>query len=352
MKLFIAVGEASGEALALPLLRSLSAQLPSLEVRGIVGPALRAWGVDAVGDARVLGAIGPVEAARSLPEALRLLDRAEAAIADWRPDVVLTVDSPSWMLRLARRARARGFRTVHWVSPQVWAWRPHRVRAVAQAVETLLCLFPFEPEYYRGLPLRAVFVGHPAARLAAHPSPRRSGRVALLPGSRASEVRALWPVFRQVASRLSAEGRSQEVLRAPQVESAWLQGVDAEHHTKVEDLTAEVALVAAGTATLEVALRGIPQVATYRTDPLTWALGRRLVGVKHLALPNLLAPPARVPEHLQDLRAEALVEALAGVRKDPSPQLALSAELCALLAPWDPVERVVHELRYGSSLQV
>ncbi|MBN2798789.1 MAG: lipid-A-disaccharide synthase [Deltaproteobacteria bacterium] len=346
-RLLLAVGEASGDALAAALLPRLRALAPDLEVRAVAGPRLRSAGVEVLARAEAVTAVGLVEVAGVLPSALRLLRLVDRELERWRPDALLTVDSPDLMLRVAALGRAKGVRTVHLVSPQVWAWRPGRVREVARCVDTLLCLFPHEPALYRGLGVRAVFVGHPAAeRLRALPSPRLPGVVALLPGSREREVRALWPVYREVVRLLreAAPGLEVEILRAPTVESAWLSGVGGALVEDVAALRAEVALVASGTATLELALRGLPMVVAYQVHPLTWEVGRRLVRVRHLSLPNLLVEAPVVPEHLQRLDPPALAASLLQTAAAPDAQRSAFAGLAARLDPGDALGRMAAEV--------
>ena len=316
MRLWVAAGEASGDALLAAVVGELTRRIPELGVRGLAGPRMRAVGVDAVARAEDATVIGLVEAIGAVPRLARLLDRLES---DLDPDdVLLTADSPSLLLRLARRARGRGIPAVHVVSPQVWAWRPGRIDRVAASVDAMLCLFPFEPALYAGR-VRAIFVGHPAAAIRPVPRVFPGGPVfALCPGSRQSEVRTLWPTFREVARRLRERFPEAGfvVPVAPTVSRPG--GLDATYVESVAEVaSADAALVASGTATLELAAMDVPMVVAYRVNPVTAAIARRVLTVDRVALPNLLARRTVVPEHLQDLDPDAIaadLAALVGVR--------------------------------------
>lgn len=345
-RLFLAAGEASGDALGAELVEVLRARHPGLEVRGAPGPRLRALGVTGVVDAEALTAVGLVEAAGRAPAILRSLAALRRDVDRFDPDVVVTVDSPGAMLRLQRRLAGR--RRLHWVAPQVWAWRPGRAARLAGAVDTLCCLLPFEPAWFSGLPLRVAFTGHPAARgwearRAAEPT------LALIPGSRPTEVARLWPVYRDVAAAVAARvpGLQLRVAVAPTVDRRALGGLAATPCDGVRDalVGAWAALVCSGTATLEVAAAGVPQVVAYRVHPATWAVGRRLVrGVDHLALPNLLAGEAIAPEHLQDLRPDAIAADLVAAMEPASDQRERLQPWLAGLEPDGAVERVADEV--------
>jgi lipid-A-disaccharide synthase len=313
VKLFVAAGEGSGDALVAGLVPVLRARLPALELVGVAGPRMRALGVTGLAAERFT-AIGLVEVVPRLLDLRRGLDEAYALAVDSGARVALTVDAPSAWLRLAPRLRAAGIAVLHWVSPQVWAWRPGRVDAIASAVDAVLCLLPFEPALYAGR-VRARFVGHPAATL--RPATRRRrGWFALCPGSRPAEVHALWPVFREVARELRRrDPRCRFVVpRAPTVSRAQLGGLDATYVDSMAEVAGvDAAVTAAGTATLELAAMDVPMVVTYRVHPWTAAIARRVLTVRHLALPNVLSDRPTVPEHVQDLDPVAIAADLAGL---------------------------------------
>ncbi|MBT3217800.1 MAG: lipid-A-disaccharide synthase, partial [Proteobacteria bacterium] len=162
-RILICAAEPSGDALAASLVQELRHRRSDLQFSGLTGPLMRAARVHSLASGEDATVLGVAEALGKAATAARTLWRLEKALRVWRPDLLLTVDSPSLLLRLAKRAKKRGIITVHWVSPQIWAWRPGRARRIAKSVDCLLCLFSMEPPLYRGLDVRAVFVGHPAA---------------------------------------------------------------------------------------------------------------------------------------------------------------------------------------------
>jgi lipid-A-disaccharide synthase len=296
----VAAAETSGDRLAAAIVRGLP---PGTRVRALGGPALRAAGAEVVVDTGGSGVVGVVEALASLPHAARARRAAAAELARG-PAACVTVDAPSLWLPVAARARAAGVPAIHVVAPQVWAWRPGRVRRVAASVDLLVCLLPFEPPWFAGH-VRAVFVGHPAADVVGRPAPAPgSPTIALCPGSRAHEVRALWPtlvaVAREVRRRRPEAGFVVPVAPGVEVPLHEVPGAVA-----VDGIPAcagaDAAVVASGTATLELAVLDVPQVVVYRVHPLTAAFARRALTLRHVALPNVLAGAALAPEHLQDL---------------------------------------------------
>ena len=313
-RLLVAAGEASGDRLLAELVAELRARRPDVEVRGVVGALGRAAGVSPIADADALTVIGFKGVPAALPAIGRTMRRVVRCLDAWRPDLLLTVDSPDAMLMLCRAARRRGVPAIHWVSPQVWAWRPGRVRRVATAVDALLCLFPMEPPLYASLGVRAVLVGHPVVDRV-RPTGRVVGAgplVALLPGSRRREIAAHWPVLVDVAARLRARvpGVRFVVPVASSVDPSALGGLDdAARVGSVQDVSAaDVAVVCSGTATLELAVLGVPMVLVYQASTIDWAIGSRLALVRSVGLPNLVAGDTIVPEHVQDLDAERITD--------------------------------------------
>jgi lipid-A-disaccharide synthase len=269
---------------------------------------MRRVGVEPIGRAEDATALGLVEVAGKIPRLLRLRSDLNKAIRAFAPDVVVTIDSPGLLLRVGKRAMADGYPVVHWGCPQVWAWRRGRIGQLASSMSALLCLLPFEPALFEGTSLPAYFVGHPAAVGVPEPRPERLTFL-LAPGSRPEEIRRLWPVCRRVAQRLRVRHPDCRLVVpvAPGMDPCALGGLDAERVTGWP--SAHAALVASGTATLELAARGIPMVAIYQLHPITWFLARQLVtGVAHVSLPNILAGREVVPEVLQRLDPDALAD--------------------------------------------
>jgi len=316
-RLFVSAGEASGDRHAAALVRELRKRVGEVEVRGLGGPALRAEGAALLADVADLSLIGFSDVLKRLPFFLRLLRRAQEEIAAWDPHVVLPVDYPGFNLRLADRARKQGRRVVYYIAPQVWAWRRERRPGIARAVDQLLVVFPFEVPLFEAAGIRTVFVGHPLldrdlSTPEADTVRERLGLsgggklLALIPGSRRQEVRAILPRLVAGAAPLAREGISVAVSRAPGLPDALYRPAVAAGLPLWEgDLgplaeAADAALTASGTATLEVGLRGTPLAVVYRTGPVNWQLAKALVGLRTIGLVNIAAGGERVPELLQN----------------------------------------------------
>ena len=322
----IVAGETSGDALGAALIEALRARVPDLQVAGVAGPRMRAAGCESLADARELSVMGLFEVLPHLPRLLRLRARLVGEIAARRPDVFIGVDYQQFNLGLARRLKQRGLATVQYVSPQVWAWRQGRVRTIGRAFDLVLCLLPFEPEFYREHAVAAQFVGHPladqipmqadraAARAALGLDPRASV-VALLPGSRLSEVQQLAAPFLQTAALLR-QRRAGLALIAPMAGSEVRRAFERtlalqpsalpvrilDGQSRIALTAADAALVASGTATLEALLCRCPMVVAYRFATVTaWLLrALRMVRLPYFALPNLLGGERLAPEFLQE----------------------------------------------------
>jgi lipid-A-disaccharide synthase len=302
--------EVSGDRLGGSVLSALAALRPDLRWRGVGGPAMAASGVfDAFGDVDRLGGAGLVELLPRLPALAAARRTLLAAIAD-APPLAVFVDAPDLHLALARRSRRLGVPTALLVVPQFWAWRPGRRQEVAAAATLALCLFRHEVAPLRRLGVAAFWVGHPAADLEpVPPGARRSPRLALLPGSRRSEI----------ARHLRPFVAAARALGCTDVEVAWrpvdappsMDGVRFTRDSGPSLLArADVALVAPGTATLEAALLGVPTVVAGGLHPVSARVARRLLRVPTVALPNLLLGREVLPEVLQDLHVERLTAAL------------------------------------------
>jgi lipid-A-disaccharide synthase len=327
LRVAIVAGETSGDALGAALIGALRERAAAVEFLGVAGPAMRAAGCVALADAHELAVMGLIEPLRHLPRLLRLRSMMIERIGAWKPDVFIGVDAPAFNLGLAGRFKALGIRTVQYVSPQVWAWRPGRVRRIARCCDLVLCLLPFEPEFYRSHAVRAEFVGHPLAdqipllpdRAAARAALGLDARLtvlALLPGSRLGEMQRLAAPFIDAALEMSRR-RPGLTLLAPMANAAVRaeferalarSGAAAQLNLHVLDgqarcalSAADATLVTSGTATLEALLCRCPMVVAYRVSALTALLLRtlRLVRLPYISLPNLLAGTALVPEFLQ-----------------------------------------------------
>jgi len=323
MRIAIVAGEASGDILGAGLIEALKLRVPDVEVFGVSGPRMDAAGCESLASIDVLSVMGLVEVLKEVPRLIRFRKSLIEQIVQRQPDVVIGIDAPDFNLGLERRLRDRGIKTVHYVSPSVWAWRQGRVKGIARSVNLMLTLFPFEAAFYRdsGIPVR--FVGHPLAD-AIQADPDRvaarerlgmdgGGRVlALLPGSRGSEIDRLAPAFLAAATTLcrrhpdlrcvlpaanpKARARLDELTRGFDLP---LTVVDGESQTAMA--AADVVMIASGTATLETLLVQRPMVVAYATNALTaWLLlDAGLLKSPHVSLPNLLTDDPAVPELLQ-----------------------------------------------------
>ncbi len=335
-------GEASGDVLGGRLLAALRRRRPELRFRGIGGARMAEAGLDTLFPMRELAVMGLVEILPRIRSLSRRLDQAVADIAGSRPDLVVTIDSPGFALRLLKRIAGLGIPRVHYVAPQVWAWREHRVREFPGRWERLLCLLPFETAFFARHGLDARFVGHPVLQSGADDgdATRFRGRhrldpeapvLVLMPGSRRSEVPRLLPVFRRtvallanripglvpvvVVSPVVAQAVARAVRRWP-VQPLLVTGTDDKHDAFA---AAGAALTKSGTSTLELALAGVPMAVTYRVNPVTAAIARRLIRVRHVAMVNLLAGRRLVPELLQeDCRPERLARTVERLLGDPA----------------------------------
>jgi lipid-A-disaccharide synthase len=322
MQLAMVAGEASGDLLASLLIGGLKARWPGLDLAGIGGPKMSAQGFEAWWPSDRLAVRGYVEVLRHYRGIKRIRDQLTDRLLAQRPAAFIGVDAPDFNLGLEARLKAAGIPAVHFVCPSIWAWRGGRAKKMAASCDLVLCLFPFEPALLQAHGVAAAFVGHPLADAIPLQPPRAAARaalglgdaesvVALLPGSRASEIRSIAPTFLQAAVRLQRERPSLRFLlpvapglgplidpliaaHAPGIDLLRLDGRSHEALAAC-DLT----LIASGTATLEAALFKRPMVIGYRMHPLSWQLMKRMAYLPWVGLPNILAREFLVPERIQ-----------------------------------------------------
>jgi len=347
LRIALVAGEASGDLLGAALVRDLKALHPDAEFAGIAGPGMRAAGVAAWHDCEELAVMGLVEVLKHLPRLLRLRRGLRERLLAWQPDVVVGIDAPDFNLGLERWLKARGIRTVHYVSPSVWAWREGRTATIGRSAERVLCLFPMEPAIYARHGIDARFVGHPLAALLPLRPDREAARhslglagegpvLALLPGSRGSEIARLGPVFldavalllqrrpdlRVLAPMANARCRERfQRLLATHPASLSLHGalhlVDGRAREAM--VASDAVLLASGTAALEAMLAKRPMVVAYRIAPLTHFIVKAfgLLKVERYSLPNVLAGEALVVERMQsDCHAALLAEDIEGLLRE------------------------------------
>ncbi len=357
LRVGIVAGEHSGDQLGAALIGALRSRVPQLSCFGVAGPMMIAAGCEPWGRADELGVMGLAEVLRHLPRLLKLRAALRARLLAARPDVFIGVDAPEFNLGLARPLKRAGIPTVQYVSPQIWAWRQGRVRTIGAAVDLVLCLLPFETEFYTEHGVRAEFVGHPLADQIPLVSDRLAARralaleahvplIALLPGSRLGEVTRLAAPFVQAAARIAqrqpgygfiAPMASAAIREAFAKEVAQVPGAPVIHLLEGEAQQALAAadgvIVTSGTATLETLLTGRPMVVAYKGNAVTAFVLRTLgiVKVRYFSLPNLLAGRALVPEFLQEqVRGAALADALLEQIEEPARVRELQQEFTAI----------------------
>lgn len=346
IRLAMVAGEASGDLLAAHLIAALKARRPQLRFSGIGGPRMIAQGFESCVPMEKLAVRGYAEVLRHYREIMRIRrDLARRLLAD-RPALFIGVDSSDFNLDLERQLKEAGIPTIHYVSPSIWAWRGWRMRRIARAANRVLAMFPFEPPLYEKAGVPVTYVGHPLADVMPLDPDRARARaelrlpaagnvVALLPGSRRSELHYMANLFVQAAQLVAQEATDARFV-CPTASRATREMFDAAvrrrraaelpltmlyGHSHEALAAADIALVASGTATLECALSKTPMVITYRQSPLTWALMRHMLYLPSIGLPNILAGAPFVPEFIQERATpEALSKALLELLHDPAAQ--------------------------------
>ncbi|MEO5331281.1 MAG: lipid-A-disaccharide synthase [Magnetococcus sp. YQC-5] len=346
-RIMMVAGEASGDLLGGGLLADLRACFPKLEAFGVGGARMGEQGFRSHCNLNDLSIIGLVEVVRRLPRLWRIYQQLVTLMEQQRPDLLITIDLPDFNFLLARRAKALGIPRIHYVGPQVWAWRSGRVKTLAKLLDHLMVLFPFEEVFFAGSGLPVTFVGHPLAQKEVPGElERRNARrdlgvapgerlVAVLPGSRLTEIKRHLGVMMATCQELTQQGGIRFVLaladtlthadlhavlrqEPDRTRGEFFHGMEVRQgQTELLLAAADAALVASGTVTLETALLGTPMTVFYRVNRLTYEIGRRVIQVPHIALPNLLAGRTLVQERIQDdARPEVLANDLRGLLFD------------------------------------
>ncbi|MGX5220331.1 MULTISPECIES: lipid-A-disaccharide synthase [Pseudomonas] len=334
IRVALVAGEASGDILGAGLIQALKQRHGDVEVIGVGGPLMEAEGLQSIFPMERLSVMGLVEVLGRLPELLKRRRHLLRDLIAAKPDVFIGIDAPDFNLDLELKLRRAGIKTVHYVSPSVWAWRQKRVLKIREACDLMLTLFPFEAKFYDEYQVPVRFVGHPLADAIPLQADRRAARealdlplegpvVALMPGSRGGEVSRLGAVFFDAAERLrNLRPGIQFVLpcanpqRREQIEQMLasrdlpLKLLDGKSHLALA--ACDAVLIASGTATLEALLYKRPMIVAYRVAPLTFKILSRMVKSPYISLPNLLAERLLVPELIQDAATpEALAQLLA-----------------------------------------
>jgi lipid-A-disaccharide synthase len=371
VRIGLVAGETSGDLLGAGLIKALQERCPDISFEGVAGPMMKAAGCEAWEDAETLAVFGLIEPLKVLPKLLRLRRTLVRRWSENPPDVFVGIDAPDFNLGLEIKLRERGIRTVQYVSPSVWAWRQKRVHKVARAVDKVLCLLPFEKTFYDEHDVAADFVGHPMADNMPVDLDTATIRLALgidapmvvavLPGSRHSEVSRLGPIFADTCVQLIRKHPELRFItpmvtdRLKQLFAKHLDAVGISDRFLITDGDAQSAiaasdlvLLASGTASLQAAMLRKPMVGAYRFSVLTYAIAKtfKLVNVPFFTLPNLLTAEPLVPEFLQaEATPAALATAVTNLLDDPErramiskrftelrSELALDADHCAASA--------------------
>lgn len=358
LRIGIVAGESSGDILGANLIRALKKQVPELVVEGIGGPLMIAEGCQSFFAMDRLSVMGLVEPLKRLPELLMMRRHIKQHFLKNPPDVFIGIDAPDFTLNIEKFLKQRGIKTVHYVSPSVWAWRQGRIHTIKKCVDCMLTLLPFEQAIYQQHQIPVTFVGHPLADefpLQAHSTEHSQAAlglgtnktyVALLPGSRESEVRLLMPVFLQAAQLLIA---AQPIATQPlhflipaanHARKLQLQSLlattpiphtlfDGQSHAVMS--ASELVVMASGTTTLEAMLLKKPMVVTYKMSAFSYAIISRLLKIPYVALPNLLAQKFLVPELIQDkANAEQIAHHVSVLLNDPNKSSLLIRDFTAI----------------------
>lgn len=392
--IYMIAGEASGDALGAGLMRAISAKLGGrVRFMGVGGDAMEAEGLTSLFPISEMAVMGIFEI---LPRAPKLLRRISQTVDQaWKAeaDAVVTIDSKAFTMRVQKRLHAlrkrhgedgakAGPRLIHWVPPTVWAWRPGRARVIAEYLDHLLCLYPFEPEFFEPHGLKSTFVGHPASTQPTGSASAFRGRFRLpagapvlgvMPGSRPGEVSRLMPIFGEAVRRLATRYHGLQVVM-PTVSAVeeQVRALSADWKAPVTVVTdrrfkydafaaCQVALAASGTVTLELTLAGVPTVVAYRVNGLSAIIGRRLVDLDSVVLTNKLMGRRVIPQFLQEqCTPEQLTIAVERLFDDPRARAEQGAATEAVRSmllpdgkdPWDhAADAILNEIREGSGAE-
>lgn len=349
-RIFIVAGEISGDMHAAKLVRETRALDAGIEFWGIGGPRMREAGAHTLHDISEMAVLGLWEVLKRIRFFKRIFKEVLAELRTRRPDVLVLVDYPGFNLRLAREAKRMGIRVVYYICPQVWAWHRSRIPAMAKLVDHLFVIFPFEVEVFSGTPLKVSFVGHPLVAEADHARAlplqalpwHGAARIALLPGSRRQEIERILPPMLQAAATLR-HGRPDASFIAAAADDAAARQIAEIHRgaqVPLEIVTgqtreilrqARAAMVASGTATIEAALLQCPMIVVYKTNWITYAIGRRLIRVPWLGMVNIAAGARICPEFIQSAaQPESMASAMLELLDETPARHAMVAGLAAV----------------------
>lgn len=324
MKYYIIAGEASGDLHGSNLIKQLRAKDPNAQIRAWGGDLMQAAGAELVMHYRNLAFMGFTEVLLNLKTILSNITFCKKDISAFEPNAIIFIDYPGFNMRIAKWAKAQGFKTIYYISPQVWAWKENRVKTIRKSIDKMLVILPFEKAFYKKWNYEVVYAGHPLVSVIddyrkVHPTQKNDLRkkVGLLPGSRKQEIRVKLPIMMQVAKEF--EEVDFIVAKAPGIDELFYASLIANHpnvHVKANRTyeilnEADAALVTSGTATLETALFEVPQIICYKGSRISYEIAKRLIKIKYIGLVNLIMNKPVVKELIQgDLNVNNLREEL------------------------------------------
>jgi len=338
-KIFIVSGEESGDMHGASLLKELKKLVPGLEMRGMGGYRMREAGLKGP-NSKEVSVVGIVEVLEKSPKIMSMLSSLKRTLRTERFDAAVFIDFPDFNLRLAKEARARAIPVIYYISPQVWAWRKGRIKKIARLVDKMLVILPFEEDIYKRAGVDVEYVGHPLSDAAgcsltkiqareALGLPKDGPLVALLPGSRSAEVSRLLPEMLKAAVLIRRGLGEKTGFVIPAAKSVKTEAFDKAAHDSALNISvvtgrmyealraADAAVVASGTATLETAIIGTPMVIVYKMSGLSYGIGRVLISVDHIGLPNIIAGQSVAVELIQnDVTAENISTAILDILRD------------------------------------
>lgn len=335
MKYYVIAGEASGDLHGSNLIKALKQTDQHAAFRAWGGDMMQTAGADIVKHYRDLAFMGFAEVIMNLRTILNNLTFCKADILSYKPDVLILIDYPGFNLRIAKWAKAQGLKVIYYISPQVWAWKENRVKTIRQCVDKMLVILPFEKDFYRKWKYEVTYVGHPLVEVVDEYVKKGAGQnsalsfiqkpvIALLPGSRKQEILKKLPVMLEVSKTFP--DYQFVVAKAPGQDDSFYDELLSQYpgvksvSGKTYDLLmgAKAALVTSGTATLETALFGVPEVVCYKGSPVSYAIAKRVIKIKYISLVNLIMDKPVVKELIQhDMTAGNITRELNDILYNP-----------------------------------
>jgi len=367
-KILIIAGELSGDVYGTAIVKNLKRKFPFFKYYGVGGDGMSGEGVNLLGHVRDMAVVGIMEVFRSLGKISKVFWSLDRLLSKDKPDLVILIDYPDFNLLLARRAKKRNIPVVYFISPQVWAWRKGRINVIKRVVDKMLVLFPFEEDMYRRAGVNVSYVGHPLVdKINVFDTSdkvkqqlvidKKKPVVAIIPGSRHTEIELLLPDMIKSAKLIKKSIPDVQffIPLADTIETSvvepFIDGIDVSIVKKsmYEIVSvADFAIVASGTATLEVALLGTPFIICYRVSPLSYIVGKMLIDVPFIGLANIVAEKKVAPELIQgDFTPEAVFEYALSVLKNPEKAASLRKELLEVrkkLGSGSAVNKVSNEI--------